>query len=208
MAGSAISGGGGGGGDERGGSAYLILWGISPDIQTLMWLDSNGIIHCIDLEKYVSSRPDKINLLKDVSRVSFGLGHHSLLQTCTKGSIRWRVLLASIHRERIRSPAGIWSSEKLVSTATSAKTVYRETRVTGFRDKTSDQLGLQKSQVVVDSIMCYTLPPGNLLQVGYKVTGSQCTSSTIQMTLQSGVNTDEKAICLVCMSSKMVYFHG
>ncbi|PVD19335.1 hypothetical protein C0Q70_19822 [Pomacea canaliculata] len=207
VAGSAISG-GGGGGDERGGNAYLILWGISPDIQTLMWLDSNGIIHCIDLEKYVSSRPDKINLLKDVSRVSFGLGHHSLLQTCTKGSIRWRVLLASIHRERIRSPAGIWSSEKLVSTATSAKTVYRETRVTGFRDKTSDQLGLQKSQVVVDSIMCYSLPPGNLLQVGYKVTGSQCTSSTIQMTLQSGVNTDEKAICLVCMSSKMVYFHG
>ncbi|KAK7503511.1 hypothetical protein BaRGS_00005050 [Batillaria attramentaria] len=202
------SGNSGGGDDGQSSVPTLRVWCVSPSLDTLVWLDSSGILHSLDIENYVRSRPGIVTLPDDSHALPFRQGLPQKVRTCRAGNFSWRHVLVDLHRQEVdKSATSVWSSQKLSSPIGSKAT--SKVQVSGFQAKQGAK-GERRGRADTGSSFAkrFSFPSGSLLDVGYRVVDSRCSPSTVVLVLVSGADCSQRALCLVDILTQQVYFHN
>ena len=187
-------------------ATHRLPWTTSLSLDKLVWLDRQGTIFSLDLERYVRCKPHTVKLPEDFQGSRARVGVSQTVQTCRRGGFSWRQALVDLHQQEMGHPAdSAWSQHKLASSVSHKKQGSKsKVFACGFRRKQKSRSG----RGVLDNFLKqFSLPSGNLLEVGYVVSRVQCSKSVLTMVLESSVDEEQQAVCMVDMNSSQLYVH-
>ncbi|KAL8574758.1 hypothetical protein ACOMHN_035875 [Nucella lapillus] len=177
-------------------------WSLSPALDRLVWLDSQGALVSLHLETYIRRHPHVLRLPERNSPPSSRTRVTHTVQSCRLGGkSSWREKLVQGHLQQ-GSGSSLWSSAKLALTLADLKRADgRGVAASAFR-KQGEEEGVGEGYRE-----CVRLPEGYPLELGYAVREMRCGGVVVTMVMEDGVNRTT-AVGMVNVVTGEVYFRS